>query len=127
MHAGDASIEQIGHFEKLLGLDVIVVHRMLKNSVPAHDYLMMTEDAYETAGGFYSVEPEHRVESLDGIGDIRALVFYHDRLAPLLRAVEEVPPAPPLGQLLRWKLKMHGQTIRELLGLVPRATRIPGY
>ncbi len=35
VHAGDVAVQKIGRFEKLFGLAVIIVHRMLKNSVPA--------------------------------------------------------------------------------------------
>lgn len=121
VHCGDVSIERIGQFEKLLGLDVILVHRMLKNSVPAHDYLMMTQDAYNACPDLFEFEPEQRVEPLDGFGDVSMLVFYRSQLAPLLQQLEDVLASPPLRRLLRWKMKMHGQTIRELLGLAPKA------
>ena len=120
MHTGEVSIERIGQFEKLLGLDVILVHRMLKNTVPAHDYLMMTERAFEACTDFFSVEPERRVEPLDGIGDTNMVVFYQSHLGPLLQQSADAAPSPPLGELIRWKLKMHGRTIKELLGLAPR-------
>ncbi|NIO06512.1 MAG: DUF2652 domain-containing protein, partial [Deltaproteobacteria bacterium] len=46
VHLGEVSIEPIQGFEKLFGLDVIVVHRMLKNRFPSREYLMMTQPAY---------------------------------------------------------------------------------
>lgn len=120
VHFGDVSIEHIDRFEKLLGLDVILVHRMLKNSVPAHDYLMMSQDAFELCRDFFAVEPERRVEPIDGIGDVPMMVFYRPELDPLLARVENDPSGPTLRELVRWKLKMHGQTIKELLGFSPR-------
>src|SRR5512134_9684 len=42
VHQGEVSIEKIAQFEKLFGLDVILVHRMLKNTVPSREYVMMT-------------------------------------------------------------------------------------
>ena len=124
MHTGDVSIERIGQFEKLLGLDVILVHRMLKNSVPAHDYLMMTERAFDTCADFFPTEPERRVEPLDGIGDTNMVVFYRNDLAPLLEQTSVSAPAPTVRDTIRWKLKMHGRTIKELLGLAPRAGEV---
>ena len=61
IHRGEVAVEQIDRFEKLVGLDVIVVHRMLKNTVPSNEYLMRKN--------------------------------------------------------IGWKLKMHGRTILELVGL----------
>ena len=58
VHTGDVAVEQIDRFEKLFGLDVIVVHRMLKNSVPAKEYLMLSEPAFSSFDGFYDLEPE---------------------------------------------------------------------
>ena len=120
VHCGDVSIEHIDRFEKLLGLDVILVHRMLKNGVPAHDYLMMSQVAFELCRDFYALEPERRVEPLEGIGDVNMMVFYRSALEPLLNRVEDTPNEPSVRDIVRWKLKMHGQTIRELLGFSPR-------
>lgn len=41
--------QRIGRTEKLVGVDVIAVHRMLKNDVPASEYLLMSEPLYESA------------------------------------------------------------------------------
>jgi len=39
-HAGEAARQQVGPYRELAGLDVIVVHRMLKNDVPVPEYLL---------------------------------------------------------------------------------------
>jgi len=46
VHSGEALLYQIGNFFELSGVDVITVHRLLKNSVPGNQYLLMTEPAY---------------------------------------------------------------------------------
>ena len=33
---------------KLVGIDVILLHRLLKNDVPLREYVLMTEDLYGT-------------------------------------------------------------------------------
>ena len=45
-HFGRAVIHQIAHFQELAGVDVIIVHRLLKNSVPSREYLLLTEPAW---------------------------------------------------------------------------------
>ncbi len=120
VHCGEVSVEQIDRFEKLFGLDVIVVHRMLKNSVPSNEYLMLTNPAYAACASFYDLEPEPHVETFEGVGEVATLVFYEPALAAALAHLPEEPPPLPRSNTLGWKLKMHGRTILELLGLRKR-------
>ncbi len=64
----------------MTGTDVIIVHRLLKNSVKADEYVLLSEAAYDDL-----VLPEGRVEqseeTYDEIGTIKTYVYY--------------PPAPP--------------------------------
>lgn len=46
-HYGKATIDQIGNFRELSGVDVILAHRLLKNKVPSKRYLLLTESAYK--------------------------------------------------------------------------------
>jgi len=46
-HVGEVAKQTIGGREKVVGVDVIAVHRMLKNSVPVPEYVLMTEPLYE--------------------------------------------------------------------------------
>ena len=41
VHSGEALFHQILGFQELAGVDVIIVHRLLKNSVEADQYLLM--------------------------------------------------------------------------------------
>ena len=118
-------MEKIGRFEKLFGLAVIIVHRMLKNSVPAKEYLMVSESAFFNFDGFFGLEPERRVLELEGIGGHRTMVFYAEQLASVQErlANEEGPiPDPSLAQILRWKL---GLLVRTLLDMLARRC-LPG-
>ncbi len=49
-HFGTASIVQIGSFMELSGVDVILVHRLLKNQVKEKRYLLLTEAAHQELG-----------------------------------------------------------------------------
>jgi class 3 adenylate cyclase len=46
VHSGEALFHRVARFEELAGVDVILVHRLLKNSVPARQYLLLTEAAW---------------------------------------------------------------------------------
>jgi hypothetical protein len=45
-HAGRAVRHRVGRFEELTGVDVILVHRLLKNRVQGNSYLLLTEPAF---------------------------------------------------------------------------------
>src|SRR6201996_4701798 len=52
-HVGEVATQTIRDRRKLVGVDVILLHRLLKNSVPAPEYVLFSEDLYRTgAGGF---------------------------------------------------------------------------
>ncbi|MCH7857505.1 MAG: DUF2652 domain-containing protein [Gemmatimonadetes bacterium] len=115
VHVGEVAVEKIGRFEKLFGLAVIIVHRMLKNSVPAREYLMLSELAFSNFDDFFGLEPERRIVELEGIGEYEMMVFYAEQMASVqdeLAKTEGPIPDPSLSQILRWKL---GLWVRTLL------------
>lgn len=79
IHAGEVAIETIDRFEKLIGLDVILVHRLLKNTVTLQEYVLMTPPAYSAFGDF-PCKPIQHVESYEGFGAVEALIFQRDDL-----------------------------------------------
>ena len=58
VHFGRVSVAQIRQFTKLMGRDVIVVHRLLKNNITGTEYILLsdgyldTQDPAELARGF---------------------------------------------------------------------------
>lgn len=76
IHAGEVALEHIHGFDKLFGMDVILAHRLLKNSVPAQEYVLMTEAAYNWLGDFHQLEPERQAEHYEGIGVVETVVIY---------------------------------------------------
>ena len=76
IHAGNVAIEHIHGFDKLFGMDVILAHRLLKNSVPASEYVLMTEAAYNWLGDFHQLEPERQAQYYEGIGVVETVVIY---------------------------------------------------
>lgn len=117
IHIGEVAFEWIDQFEKLFGLDVILVHRMLKNSVPSHEYVMMTMPSYRAFEDFHGLEPEHFKETFQDIGDVETLVFYP---SPYMEALQErVQKTEPPGwfERLRWSVLMRLRTMLETKGL----------
>ncbi|UOQ72758.1 DUF2652 domain-containing protein [Hymenobacter cellulosilyticus] len=48
VHFGKVSVAQIRQFTKLMGRDVIVVHRLLKNNVTGNEYILLSDGYLET-------------------------------------------------------------------------------
>jgi hypothetical protein len=48
-HHGSVGEIKAGGFTKLSGTDVIIAHRLLKNKVPSHEYLLLTEKLWQGA------------------------------------------------------------------------------
>ena len=75
-HVGDVATQTIRQRLKLVGIDVILVHRMLKNPVTVREYVLLSE---ELCGTGATGVPGHGHEisaDLEGFGPVRA--FYVD-------------------------------------------------
>lgn len=121
IHAGNVEVEQIAQFEKLFGLDVILVHRMLKNSVQANEYVMMTHQVYAAVKDFFGLQPERYKESFEGVGEVETLVFYPKHVRHKIETVALQMPQvqrPSLLKKLWWRFEITYTTIFDLLGLV---------
>lgn len=117
IHVGEIAIEQIEQFEKLFGLDVILVHRMLKNTVPSHEYIMMTVPVYNAFEDFYGLKGERFKERFEEIGEIETLVFYPSLPMETLQEGREKPGIPGIYQKLFWSLSLRLRTMLEMTGL----------
>lgn len=67
-HYGVAVRSNVAGFDELSGVDVIVLHRLLKNNAPGSEYILLTKPAFTFLAppGHYA---EHH-ERYDDIGDI---------------------------------------------------------
>ena len=86
-------MQRVKHLTELAGVDVILVHRMLKNDVPVPEYLLMTEPVHERIDRTMRERAASHALELDDLG--RTDTYYVD----LERYVGEVPPSPRLSML----------------------------
>ncbi len=91
-HHGEAAFKRFRQFEELAGEDVIVAHRLLKNSIAGREYILMTERFYQLSGGVPGGMHESRVEDCEGIGKVPVKVYY-PATSELM-----VPRTPPLSR-----------------------------
>jgi 2-polyprenyl-3-methyl-5-hydroxy-6-metoxy-1,4-benzoquinol methylase len=89
-HSGKALLYQIGNFIELSGVDVIIIHRLLKNSVGADEYILLTEAAHRDLG--MDGEPSRlSEETYPEIGAVKAYVYLPPEPQPY------VPDAKAIG------------------------------
>jgi hypothetical protein len=84
-HVGEVATQTIKRRRKLVGMDVIYVHRLLKNPLQVPEYVLVSEDLYR-AGGTASPEPamQEIAQNLEGIGPVRTyFTDVEDITAPL--------------------------------------------
>jgi Protein of unknown function (DUF2652) len=115
-HIGEVAIQTIRQRRKLVGIDVILVHRLLKNPVQAPEYLLFSEELYRS-GEAALPDPVHEVsQHLEGIGPVRAYFVDIEDL------VDSLPPLPDPSWLERLgrTVDVVGRGLPYMLGLRPR-------
>ncbi len=86
LHMGRVGLYRIKNFEKIAGLDVVVAHRLLKNTVAEPEYVLVTKELLSELGG--EIQPAHWQEGEDWYPVLGKVKYrYH----PLKR-----PEAPPM-------------------------------
>jgi len=76
IHAGEALFHQVGRFNELSGVDVITVHRLLKNGVNSDQYILMTESAHNILDFEGKSRMASMSEEISGIGVVKTHVYY---------------------------------------------------
>lgn len=91
VHSGEALLHQVGRFAEVSGVDVILAHRLLKNSIPSDEYVLMTEAAYREIQFPTEVEVTRGEEHYEGFGAIPTYTYLADgACAPKPEAVERL-------------------------------------
>lgn len=112
-HLGEVVTQTIRDREKLVGIDVITVHRMLKNTVRAAEYVLMSKPLYER------LDPDLRdravaiEQDLEGLGRVP---LYCVELGEL---PVEIPPVPEprLPQQVRATIGLGMRAFPRAIGL----------
>ncbi|MEZ4366692.1 MAG: DUF2652 domain-containing protein [Kofleriaceae bacterium] len=111
-HVGEVGFQRVKRLRELAGVDVIVVHRLLKNAVPLPEYLLMTPAVFAHVDGDLAEHAVELEEELEGLG--RTPVFYVDAEVVAPRAA----PARAPSWLRRWWgwLRMTVRSIPYFIG-----------
>ena len=67
VHRGEYVQQRVGGSDHFVGSDIVLAHRLLKNKVPSHEYILLTEAALATVGAEGSVAHEEQIEHLGAV------------------------------------------------------------
>jgi len=84
LHEGELVVKQVRQFEELAGENVILIHRLLKNTVRSSEYVLLTEDFRALVGAGFPSARAHR-EQADGLGEVALWLL--DPTPPTLAAL----------------------------------------
>jgi hypothetical protein len=112
-HVGEVAKQTIGGRENVIGVDVIAVHRMLKNAVPTPEYLLMTESLVDQCGADIRQGARPIQEDLEGLGST-SLYFVDLAEFALPRPP---PPKATLPRRLGQQISIGFRSFPTVLGL----------
>jgi hypothetical protein len=112
-HIGEVATQSVKRRRTLVGIDVIFVHRLLKNRVPIPEYVLLSEPLYRSGEGALPEHVHAVSEDVEGIGPVRAYFVDLERLAG------EAPPEPDHSLLERF-----GSTVGLVGRGLPYALRV---
>lgn len=122
-HIGEVATQTIEKRTKLVGIDVIHVHRLLKNPVTVPEYVLLSEEL-ATSGNGVLPEPLHEIsQELEGIGAVRAFFVDVDDIADPLPAPE--PPSAP--RRLGATVGLLARGVPYMVGLRRRRCLVPDH
>jgi hypothetical protein len=112
-HAGEVALQKIKRYTELAGVDVIFVHRMLKNSVPVSEYVLVSEPIYPHLDAELREHARETREELEGLGAVTTHYVDFTTLARELAA----PLEPTLFRRVWGWVKMTLRSIPYFLGV----------
>jgi hypothetical protein len=119
-HVGEVATQSIRGHNKLVGIDVILVHRLLKNSVSIPEYVLVSEELYHVDAESLPTPVHEITPELEGIGEVRAYFVDVADLDGLLPP----PRKPSWGARIGNTFAAVGQGMPYMLGMKqPRKVR----
>jgi len=90
-HFGECKEVSIKNFTQLIGSDVILAHRLLKNSIPGREYILLSEKYLESQQSMLTIQEDwvrvkSSIEILDDFGEVNTKYI---SLTPLKKLVQK--------------------------------------
>lgn len=110
-HLGEVAIQRVKHVSKLAGLSVILVHRMLKNTVPLPEYMLLSEALFGLSDENIRTHTQPLPQEFEGLGPVQT--YFID----IRDVAAELPPKPEVTRFAQMR-ETWGVVIRSLPYLV---------
>jgi hypothetical protein len=114
VHVGEIAMQKVKSYRELAGMDVILVHRMLKNSVPTSEYMLMTEQALASMPETVRARAQGLVEDFEGVGPTS--VHYVDLTDPEAEAEALARVKPNFFRALWAHILMNLRSLTYIIG-----------
>ena len=111
-HLGEVAFQKVKRYKELAGIDVITVHRLLKNTVPIPEYVLMSEPIYERASDHLRSFGKQATENLEGLGEVTT---YYVDLEEMVHTTPAALEPSRLRRIAAW-LKLAWRSVPYLLG-----------
>jgi Protein of unknown function (DUF2652) len=115
-HTGTIIVKRMRQFEEIAGEDVILTHLLLKNSVQADEYLLLTDSFHALSGPPDGAPMETRVEDCRDAGQTTIHLQYPS-------GTRERPAAGSLWNRVATTLRLESYLVGRLLGKPARPFR----
>ena len=109
LHSGKAAFTKVHDIRKISGEDVITAHRLLKNSIPSTEYILITESFLNKCQSFDKTDFVNHVEHYDHLEPIHGMVRNFE-------SVEAVPEAISPWRKFKFLMKLEGHMFSRLFG-----------
>jgi hypothetical protein len=111
-HVGDVALQKVKRWVELAGMDVILVHRMLKNHVPIAEYVLVTDTVHERLSANVKARASAQNEDFEGVGEVATHWLALDELGTIA-----VPARPTsfLRKIWQW-IRMTFRSLPYMVG-----------
>ena len=109
LNAGEAAFTKVKEIQKISGEDVIITHRLLKNSVTSDEYILVTNSFVDRCQSFDKTDFKKHVEQYESLGPVHGLVKN-------LESVEAVPEGVSPLKKIKFLMKVERHMFARLFG-----------
>jgi hypothetical protein len=112
-HEGEVALQKVKRNVELAGVDVILVHRMLKNNVPVNEYVLMTDQVRTALPDDLKSMTQTLAHDFEGLGEVET------HFVDLTKVPLPPSPEPRQGVFRRlWRtLSVNAAALPEIIGI----------
>jgi len=108
LHWGEAAFTKVHNIQKISGEDIITSHRLLKNTIPSNEYIIVTDSYLGKCQSFDSGDFAKHVEHYDSLDPVHMLVKNFESIAAI--------PAVSTWGKFKFFMKTEGYMFSRLFG-----------